>query len=194
MRIAFPLGILVVSLTSASLASAHENDAHVPPAPTVAAAPRPAQEPSRWSRWYGWQTLTADGLALGIGVVGAGTESTTLGHVALGSYLVGAPIVHLAHDEPARAFGSLALRAGLPAAGLLAGCQLDDDPGFLGCIGGAALGTLIGMSAAIAIDSAALAWSDTPVKAADAAPKRFAISPTFTTGKGAYGLGLSATF
>lgn len=194
MRIACLLGVLLISTTSASLAAADENDEttdDVTEAPTVAAAPRPAQEPSRW---YGWQTLATDGLALGSGIVGASTDTGALGTFALGTYLVGAPIVHLAHDAPGRAFGSLALRAGLPAAGLLAGCQLDQDDGMFGCLGGAALGVVIGMGAAIAIDSAALAWTDAKTTPVDAHPKGLALGPTFSVGKGAYGLGLGGVF
>lgn len=68
--------------------------------------------------WYGWQTLTTDGLALtGFAVAGALSESpdsSIYNIIALGSlssYMLGAPIIHAAHGNWGAAAGSLGLRS-----------------------------------------------------------------------------------
>lgn len=77
-------------------------------------------------RWYGWQTLSLDAAALGLGVVsfaahdGEGTASALLGSGALSTYAFGAPAVHLLRGNEGKALTSLGLRVGVPllAAGI----------------------------------------------------------------------------
>jgi hypothetical protein len=68
--------------------------------------------------WYGWQTLTTDGAALATWfVVNPIVRDPDLPAVqavnfaGLGVYLLGAPIVHALHGNPAAAVGSFGLRA-----------------------------------------------------------------------------------
>ena len=63
--------------------------------------------------WYGWQTLIADGVAI------ASTPFVPV--VGVGVYLTGAPIVHLAHGNGARAGASLGFRLGAPLVGAVGG-------------------------------------------------------------------------
>jgi hypothetical protein len=118
--------------------------------------------------WYGEQTLLVDGasLALGIAMVGAGADGEGAA-VLVGGYLFGAPLVHLSHDHPGKAFGSLGLRLGLPLAGaalscLGGGCDYrGEDTGA--AVGGAILvvgGAVLGAAVAITIDSALIANED----------------------------------
>lgn len=89
---------------------------------SVAAAPQqgePADTP--WlKRWYGWETLSLDAAALGLGVMsfttadGQGTAGALLGSGALSTYAFGAPAVHLLRDQSGKALTSLGLRVGLP--------------------------------------------------------------------------------
>jgi hypothetical protein len=49
----------------------------------------------------------------------------SLGVLGVGLYLFGPPLIHLSHDNPGRAAGSLALRVALPLAGLVVGAGVD---------------------------------------------------------------------
>lgn len=81
-----------------------------------AAAPAPL-----WVRWYGWQTLTADALALGLALAARaekGTEWASASQGAsVGIYVGGGPFVHLAQRRPGRGVLSLAARVVLPLLG-----------------------------------------------------------------------------
>jgi hypothetical protein len=129
-------------------------------------APPPTEE-----RWYGWQTLTTDGASFLLAIVaGASSDSFegagAIAVLSLGGYLLGGPSVHFAHENPGRAFGSLALRGGLPLAFGAVGVQLEScqDGEFLCGVGGAVLGGLLGIVSAIAIDASLLGWEQVPVE------------------------------
>src|SRR5690349_19725294 len=81
-----------------------------PPGATPPSAPVAAPEES-----YRFQTGALSGIAL-VSVIGTGGNRDAIGTVALGTYLFGAPIIHLFHHRPGRALGSLAMRAGIPLA------------------------------------------------------------------------------
>jgi hypothetical protein len=72
---------------------------------------------------------TAISLLLGTAAVSE-NEAIATGFVVagLGTYALGGPIIHFAHQQPARGFTSLGLRVGLPGAGILVGTGL-----LLGC-------------------------------------------------------------
>jgi hypothetical protein len=53
-----------------------------------------------------------------------GTSAAPLALAGFGAYAFGGPVVHLVHEQPSRALGSLGLRLGLPLAGLLTGAAL----------------------------------------------------------------------
>lgn len=153
-------------------------------APTTRSEP-----PSR--TWYGWQTLVADGASL-TAFAGAmalyrpssgATQDLSAGLLVLGAsgYVLGAPALHLAHDAPWRAAGSLGLRLGLPGAGLLAGLALAPRcSGSLRCLDegleAGAVGTLLGVVGAIVVDAATLAFEPAakapgPLRAWTVAPR-----------------------
>jgi hypothetical protein len=124
-------------------------------------------------RWYGWQSLSADGAALVL-LIAAGASSDQRNHLpdvfgygSLGMYLLGGPATHLMHDSPGRALGSLAMRAGLPFAFGAIGFQLEDcsgDSDYDLCgFGGAILGGVLGIATAITIDAAVLSHEEVPV-------------------------------
>lgn len=77
-------------------------------------------------RWYGWQTLSLDAAALGLGVVSFATAdseetaSALFAWSALSTYAFGPPAVHLLRGHEGKSLASLGLRVGVPvlAAGL----------------------------------------------------------------------------
>ncbi len=163
-----------------------------PPGMTPPIVPPPADQPLVES--YRLQTGLADTAALLL--MTAGVHDGSVASLALGTYVLGAPLVHLAHGRPGRAAGSLALRVGLPvvAAALLASSQRSscpstddtcDDDGEIGAI---AVGLLGGMLAASVIDTAFLAKGDDPPAARSWTPT---IAPT---PHGGLTLGVGLTF
>jgi hypothetical protein len=150
-----------------------------PVAPRPAPAPPSASGDSSWNEWpedlrpsvathrvwYGDQTLVVDGLSIGAVFV----EPT----VGLVGYLFGAPIVHAAHGHAGKPFASLALRVGMPIAGAFLGCAAAAGSGNSGgyaCLGGAALGLLVGAGGAIAIDASVIAREDASERSAKRTP------------------------
>lgn len=146
-----------------------------PPAadPAAIAPPPPAYEaPVReTSHWYGGQILAVDGASLGGGLAVGLLNPGAGGSLFLGGYVLGGPIVHLAHRRPLAALGSLVLRVGAPTLGALTGWSLvrvsggsnNDNLGNAvgaGALGG--LGLILGYATAIALDSAVLAHEDVP--------------------------------
>jgi len=116
--------------------------------------------------WYGWQTLVADGAALGVGVGASALGSRTgvnLGIVALASYLITAPVIHAEHGNYERSAGSLAMRLAAPALGYGIGYGIgawigEDRWGRPASGTGGAFGVLGGIALAVALDSAVLAY------------------------------------
>jgi hypothetical protein len=110
---------------------APERPARAEPAPPAAAAlPTPSGDRTQAARrWYGWQTLVADGASFGVAVAGLRsvgghpTLGVSLASVGGAGYLFGAPAIHWAHRRPGAAGLSLSLRVGLPlvTTGLLSG-------------------------------------------------------------------------
>jgi hypothetical protein len=102
MRTLTALAVLVITLSFAATARADD-------------APKPN------TQWYGWQTLMTDGAAFVV-LVSALPAGDQLGSrvqtdvllTAGGIYLMGAPVVHLAHGRPGVAAASLGVRAGVP--------------------------------------------------------------------------------
>jgi len=111
-----------------------------PPTTTTPASldvPPPASPPAQRTRWYGWQTLIADGVAIVI------TPVAPVAGAAL--YLTGGPTVHVMNWNIARAGTSLGIRAGLPL-----------GAGLLGALSGAVMGAANGShESSVALNSAA---------------------------------------
>jgi hypothetical protein len=143
-----------------------------PPTTTTPACfdvPPPASPPAQTTRWYGWQTLIADGAAIG---------TTFFAPVAgLALYLTGGPIAHVMNENFARAGASLGVRAGLPLGvglvGALSGAALSAASRSHDTALGAAVGGIIGAGAgaigAVIIDSAVIAKESMPAEPAKAA-------------------------
>ncbi len=162
----FTAAATLVALTSIAGAA--------PPGLTpVAPAPEPQSPAIDYTDCYRGQTLGADGIAVGLvvlaavnaGTNGRSTNTVSMLELALATYAIGGPLVHLLHDRPGHAAGSLALRVGAPVVLALAG-------GFLGSLqsscdycssdssGGAALGAVLGVITASVLDATILARGD----------------------------------
>lgn len=126
---------------------------------------RPDPEPNEPTpavhhHWYGWQNLLVDVAALAVAIVSVNADASALASV--GIYLLGGPIVHCAHGQRGRGFGSLGLRFAMPIVGLL-GCGVFADGDDSACsLEGIILGGAVGMLGAIIIDAAVLAHEDVP--------------------------------
>jgi hypothetical protein len=122
------------------------------------AEPAWQQEPpvATESTWYGWQTLLTDGGAIALPVIASAFQNEPATIVALcagaGAFVLGAPIVHLAHGRRGAFALSLGLRLALPALGF----AVFSRP-CRGECGEQALVLLL-LPAPIPVDAAALAW------------------------------------
>jgi hypothetical protein len=157
---------------------------------SVAAAPQGHEraDTPTLKRWYGWETLSLDAAALGLGAMsfatydGQGTAGALLGSGALSTYAFGAPAVHLLRAQSSKAVTSLGLRIGLPvlAVGIAsvgrdsscaqdsasfdaAKCQPQRDRMMLAGV--------ISVVAASLLDGAFVAWEPPPV------PRKLSLSP-----------------
>jgi hypothetical protein len=137
------------------------------------ARPEPQHDPEPLSlrtkperEWYGWQTLSADGSAIGVILVGAMAEEPVLSMVGFGGFLIATPIIHgLNHGD--WALPSLGMRLGGFAAilggaviAMSGGCfSFDDGPEPADCDTRATLGEgvavlgLVSLVSSIAIDA-----------------------------------------
>jgi hypothetical protein len=123
-------------------------------------------------RWYGWKTLTADGVSLTAFLAGVSISSGSssgngtgqaLAWFGLLGYELAPGFVHFVHRNPGRGFASFGMRLGLPLAGAFIGASLASGCDANLCeAGGAGAGILIGMGAAVAIDAAVFAYDDAP--------------------------------
>jgi hypothetical protein len=184
----FPAEPLALALALAALwiarSSKADEDDYAPPSRTVVSeTPRPVPVPvavptqvETRRQWYGWQTLSTDGAALSLLVLSGAllsNDNSDSGGFALdsvelaaGTYVLGGPIVHAAHQNWGAAAASLGLRVGLPLTGILfgsAGCANDSDTHLCGAVG---LGALLGIGTAIAVDASALGYEQVPVTSA----------------------------
>jgi hypothetical protein len=119
--------------------------------------------------WYGWQTLSLDGLLIVGGIAALQLNDTrpelaeTIVWAPVIGFAVGGPALHLVHREPWRALGSFGLRAGLPilggaiGTGIVATCPpAEGDYGNCGAPE-LIIGMAAGVVAASLIDGLALA-------------------------------------
>lgn len=147
-------------------------------------APAPHSTEEAPSRWYGWQTLATDGAAVGLITAslitvdgGQHSPSSALAWGALGVYGLGAPVMHFVHENPGRGFASFGLRIGGPIVLGFTGAMLENCRGgggeFCG-LGGALIGTTLGIIGAVTVDAAVFAYDDKPAEN-EAASRRFRI-------------------
>ena len=190
MRVAFVL-LMLCQLAHAS-----------PPGLTPEVAPAP-QAPPPGVKSYRAQTLLADGIAAGLLVVAINENdesSEALAKLSLGTYMFGAPIVHLTKNRGSRALASMAMRIGFPIVGGFLGHSMrpkttcdtyyddyceDDMPSDE-----LVLGVIVGVIAASAVDAIYLAKGDEPKQQ----PPEPGWTPTARATQGGLALGVRATF
>jgi hypothetical protein len=184
------IAAVILAMSAGTAMAQAPGAALTPPGMTPALEPpAPALEPS-----YRGQTALVDAAAVGLMVLAGSTNNQGLADAGLGTYLLGAPIVHYAHHRPGRAAGSLALRVGLPVLGVIVGVKThscggagpdlcDEGPGAE-----AVVGLLAGMVAASVIDTAFLAKGD------EAPTTRPTWSPTIAARRDGVALGFAASF
>jgi len=138
--------------------------------------------------WYGWQTLASDAGAIALfttaGLLRNAADhgahdraaATTTFWLGLGTYALGGPIVHLAHNRRGAMVRSVAMRLLLPLGGGFTAlpaarifCPSDDGEDGLACLGGTfVIGAGLGLIAAAVLDATLLARvprADGPVAA-----------------------------
>jgi hypothetical protein len=184
-----------------------------PPAPAPTAAAEPvsvapvsafaSEDAKTESYWYGWQTLTADGLSIATMMAGGAIKAPGLSYVGAGGLFLGAPIVHFANARVGAGFGSLGLRVGMPTLGAMIGYAAagpcHDQSGF-GCIfhgwGEAIVGGLIGMGGAIALDASVLAHGEREVEhpRETGLPRVTSVAPSFDPLSRTASVGMGGTF
>jgi hypothetical protein len=184
-----PLALALALATLVARSSKADEDDYTPtPRTSVSEAPRSAPDPvavpiqvETRRNWYGWQTLSTDGAAFSLLVLGGSlisNDNTDSGVVvtdsfvilSAASYALGGPIVHAAHQNWGTAAASLGLRVGLPLTGILIGsaadrCGANNDSDVCGAVG-PGIGALLGIGAAIAIDATTLAYDQVSLASA----------------------------
>jgi len=117
-------------------------------------------------RWYGAQILLAELASLGLGPVGAWTNTGSLALVGAFGVLFSPAIIYGIHGNWGRAAGSAGIHVGLGLAGAFLGAAVgsgsnDDDEG-LRAAGGAVIGLIASQIVATTIDVASFAYEDPP--------------------------------
>ena len=152
--------------------------------PKVSAVESEGSDPSSVTRSYAWQTLLVDGASLSLVLWGSSlsepgndqgpNSGTYLIGAGIGGYVVGAPIVHLAHRQPLRALASLGLRGAVPVVLVSAGVvavpghcpyaqQMDQSTRRTWCdVGYVGLWELAMFAPAIVLDALLLAREEVP--------------------------------
>jgi hypothetical protein len=146
--------LLALAITLAAALAATNASADEP----VAAEPTPA---ARETEWYGYQTIATDAAAVGLASLShAGKAAGAI------TYLIAAPVIHVAHGSIGKGVGDLGIRLVSPLTGALAGLLLGGlaggkDTNSFGVLGaeatGAAYGLIIGAGLASALDATVLA-------------------------------------
>jgi hypothetical protein len=188
---------LAAALLVSARASAAEPGPPAPLPPTGPPAyvpPQAAPPPNTERHWYGAQTLIADGLSVGLFVLGAKAESTSTMVIGATGIVLASPFIHWSHGKVATGFGSLALRVIPPIVGALLlfdgiGSSDAKEPrnSTESAIGSVIL--IAWIPTAVTVDAAALAYEERPVETAQT---RW--MPSFTLVRGGATVGASGTF
>jgi len=157
------------------------------------------------SHWYGWQTLATDGAALSLIMVGTAEgagdfwerneTAENITRAGAVTYLLGPPVVHVAHGRPLAGLGSLGLRAGAPTIGWFAGAGLGRCPAwdvYGSCSDAIAAGVFLGYATAVTLDAAVLARESAPAERSATARPR--VSPGIAVTGKSRALVLAGTF
>jgi hypothetical protein len=217
MRLVMGLAVLGCVLVSSGIARAAPPTEQAPPSkwggppPSKWGGPPPSKAPEEPEYDdYRLSLLGSDLTAISLVVVGALVydDNDAIGNFALlggfATYALGGPIIHLVHEQPGRALGSLALRVGLPGAGVLiiaglaSSCQSGGDGG---CEAGAVLvgGTLFlgGFVTAMIVDDGFLGKvpkSRAKNETRDASSFQAGLAPLIDPKKKSVGLSLVGAF
>lgn len=156
----------------------------------------PSDDPPRGSPprtreiWYGHQTLLVDGVFVSCMLLGLAADTSSLGGTGVVGYFFGGPIVHWAHGEVGRGFGSLGFRLGLPmAGGLLGGALVGGEEGTIA----PGVGAILGVAGAMVLD-AAIAYEQVPVERKKKRERySLALQPTVGWSETTFSLGLVGT-
>ena len=166
----------------------------LPVALLLAATSARAQSEAAAAAGYRWQVAATDVAAIGAAAAGFALEgrdgalgyvpSNTLMGVGIGGYFLGAPIVHLTHDEYARAGLSLLARVALPVVGAAIGARFATcaPNGYQALCGLEEMGRGMQVGAVVAavVDSAFITAGST----SETAPERIAAAPRPRAGVG----------
>lgn len=182
------------------------------PAPAAEPAPAPKEQPRYERTWYGYQTLIADGISVGLLVAGVSAKSGGLVAAGYTGFVLGTPIVHMVHGNIGPGFGSIGLRLLLPVIGLGVGAIVGVisggtsgsgaferfGSGANGAVNGAVVGGLIGAGGSALIDAAGFAYAkervdDHPITLAPR-PRTFTLAPSFNVQRHYASLGVAGQF
>jgi hypothetical protein len=154
---------------------------------TTAPAPPPELAHDGGTRWYGYQTLAVDAVALGVLALAVEGDDSEVAWLGLGLAVAGPAMVHATHGRTSAAVGSSLLRLGAVAAGLSIGAALETcgPEAHSTCrVEGAMIGALVGWGTAAVIDGVVVARERR-------APR---VVPTFATTGDGVRVGLGGRF
>lgn len=150
-------------LRSIAFAALRTYEAPVESTPTTSPTtpPIPPRPPTPPTRWYGWQTLIADGIA----IVATPFSPTT----GAALYLTAAPGVHVLNGNIKRAGASIGARVGLPLGGALGGALMgavlsDEHRRSESALALGAVGGVLGVLSAVTVDAAMIAKEPIPAE------------------------------
>lgn len=199
-----PAGCTAVTAQGGQLVIVCPSDAQVPgvappvqpPQAPMIYAPPPGAGADSGTRWYGWQTIMVDaGWMLSAGLTSGINRGEVSATIAVGGYLLGAPILHAAHGNWPSAGISLGLRTTLPLAGAFTGLALTSRGNNWDGLAGFGIGGALGMIGAMVIDAAALSTesgSRTTAKNTHKSP--FQVLPSVAIAPKQQTVGLQGTF
>ena len=169
-----------------------------PPGLTPAQPPVSAPAPAPGVASYRGQTLLADGIAAGLLVVALSSSDyntqESMAKLSVGTYALGAPIIHVTKGRHGTALASLAMRVGLPIVGGMLGDSMSkgtecyDDYCETNNGGEIVLGVFAGAIAASALDAIYLAKGDAPKQPEPA------WTPTARASQTGFAVGVRGTF
>lgn len=192
--------------------SAHADEQSTTPEPTSTPTPgAKAEAPKKKMEvWYGYQTLTADGSALILGILSGASDSggaqVGFAVASLVSYAVIPSVIHGVHGHPGRAAGDAAIRLGAPVVGALLGGfignaasssnQSDFGDDFAGTIVGGLIGFAAGIAGASIIDATLLTYETVDVEPPppDRKPQAITVLPSAGPTRNGFSAGLAGTF
>lgn len=182
------VALLVAVLAWTSLAHAQRASEPELAPPGLSPVTRHVTRPVPFHHWpgaYHGRILAFDGLALLMFAGTAASDNESFIGIGLSAtvatYALGGPIVHLGKGHPGRAFLSLTMRVGLPLVGYRLGESSGED-------GNAALGVVLGLLTAMAVDDIVLARGERPHKPEPT------WTPTARTTQGGVEIGVAAFF